>query len=169
MGAKIRATSIAGDREIPVDKLVLGKRQTNLKGNEVITEIIFPDLDDLSYCSYEKFGRRNALEISLISCCVYLKMNEEKNIVQEIRAAFNRLQAKTPECCIKVEDYWKERPYSEKSLNESLDILDRELILTSDYRASKEYRSEIAKVLFKRAFLNSVINIQKLERKGGPS
>jgi CO/xanthine dehydrogenase FAD-binding subunit len=169
LGAKIRATSIEGDREIPVDKLVLGKRQTTLRGNEIISEIIFPDLDDFSYCNFEKFGRRNALEISLVSCCVYLKMNEEKNIVKELRATFNRLQSKTPECCIKVEDFWKDRPYTKKSLNESLDILDKELLLSSDYRASKEYRSEIAKVLFKRAFLNSVMNIQKLQRGGGSS
>lgn len=66
MDAKIVLKSVSGERIIPVDGFCLGNKQTLLKDDEIITEILLPRTGTDRYY-YEKVGGRKSLALSRIS------------------------------------------------------------------------------------------------------
>ena len=153
--AQVLVRSIKGERIIPLADFVKGKRTTAARPNEVLVETRFPELDSSSTCSFEKVGMRNSLIIAFVNCAVYLKLNVDKRI-DEIRIAFNRVAGKIPERAKTTENALRGQKLNEPLLTEVCATLSRELKLTSDYRASQEYRVEVACNLFKRTVNNCV-------------
>lgn len=92
---------------------------------------------------------RNSLIIAFVNCAVYLKLAESK-VCDEVRIAFNRVNGKIPQRARKTEQTMKGKKLNEQSLSDAVSTLRDELKLTSDFRASEEYRLEVACAIFKR-------------------
>ncbi len=95
LDAKVRLRSKGNERVIPIEEFLKGKRQTDLKSNEILVETMFDELGNRSACAFEKIGMRNSLIIALVNCAVYLRVDESSRI-QEARIAFNRITGKIP-------------------------------------------------------------------------
>ena len=152
--AQVLVRSIKGDRIIPLADFVKGKRTTAATPNEVLVETRFPELPPASTCSFEKVGMRNSLIIAFVNCAVYIKLNLENKRIGEIRIAFNRVAGKIPERAKTTENSLRGQKPNEQLITGACDTLRHELKLTSDSRASEEYRVEVACSLFKRALNN---------------
>jgi len=152
--AKVRSSQ--GERTIAVEDFVKAKRTTAVKANEILVETRFPDLEPNSSCSFEKVGMRNSLIIAFVNCAVYLRFTPENKLIDEIRIAFNRVARKIPERAKKTEGVLKGKKLDEHLLTEAIATLRRELKLTSDFRASEEYRMEVACNMFKRTVSSCV-------------
>jgi carbon-monoxide dehydrogenase medium subunit len=150
LDADVQVRSIHGERTIRVEDFVKGKRVTDLKLNEVLVETSFRELESRSACSFEKVGMRNSLIIAFVNCAVYLKLAEDK-LCEEVRIAFNRVDGKIPQRAGQTEKMMKGKKLNEQSLSDIVTTLRNELKLTSDFRASEEYRLEVACAIFKRA------------------
>jgi CO/xanthine dehydrogenase FAD-binding subunit len=161
LDARVKVNNGAGSsREITIEELIPSKRCVTCAPQEIMTEIYLRDMDSNEYCCFEKLGRRAIMDVAMVSSTVYLKLDKSKKKIEDIRAVFNRLKGKIPERAKKTEEHLRGKVYNEKTLEEALKILGSELNLTSDYRASREYREDMAKVLFKRAMTKCVEKIQ---------
>ena len=151
LDAQVCLRSKDGERTVRLEEFLLGKRAIDLKPNEILVETAFQALDQNSACSFEKIGMRNSLIIAFASSAVYLNLDKKTKRVNEIRIAFNRVAGKTPSRAKKSEDELRGKFLTENVVEECVSTLAKELRLSSDFRVSEEYRSQVAPVLFKRA------------------
>jgi len=149
LDAKAHVRSIHGERTIRVEDFVKGKRMTDLKPNEILEEMSFREIEPRSACGFEKVGMRNSLIIAFVNCAVYLKLTENK-LCDEVRIAFNRVNGKIPQRARQTEKILNGKKLNEQTLSNAVATLRNELRLTSDFRASEEYRLEVACAIFKR-------------------
>jgi CO/xanthine dehydrogenase FAD-binding subunit len=156
LNAVVQVRSIHGERTVSVEDFVTGKRTTGLRPNEILLETRFPQLDADSACSFEKVGMRNSLIIAFVNCAVYLKMDNNSHVIGDARIAFNRISGKIPQRARDTEKNLKGKKLNERSLTDATAALRDELKLTSDFRASKEYRTEVACAIFKRTLSHCV-------------
>jgi len=155
----VTVRSINGERTDSVEHFVTGKRTTGLRPNEILVETSFPELDADEACSFDKVGMRNSLIIAFVNCAVYLKMDKRNGIIGDIRIAFNRVSGKIPQRARDTENKVKGRKVNEQSLADATTALRGELKLTSDFRVSEEYRTDVACAIFKRTLRSCVEKI----------
>jgi xanthine dehydrogenase iron-sulfur cluster and FAD-binding subunit A len=83
-------------------------------------------------------------------------MDNKSQVVDEARIAFNRVSGKIPQRARKTEKEIKGKKLDEQSLRNATTALKGELELTSDFRASGQYRVDVTCAIFKRTLQNSV-------------
>ena len=150
--ASIVLTNKNGSRTVLVSEFIQGYRKTDHHIDELITEVIIPNLD--LNITYRKVGSRKAETITKVSFMGGYKV--EHGMIKELRIAFGSVAEKivrSPEI---------ERKYSKISVNELRarvdDIINEyDWIVTpiTDQRSTKEYRKKVAFNLL-RAFLKSI-------------
>ncbi|MGO9643395.1 MAG: FAD binding domain-containing protein [Candidatus Bathyarchaeia archaeon] len=150
LDAKVRLRSKGNERVIPIEEFLRGKRQTDLKPNEILVETMFEEVGNRSACAFEKIGMRNSLIIAFVNCAVYLRVDESSRI-EEIRIAFNRVAGKIPARARKTEEQLKGTTITTSNVSRLESVIRDELRTSPDFRASAEYRSDVACVLLKRA------------------
>jgi CO/xanthine dehydrogenase FAD-binding subunit len=153
--ADVQVRSINAERTIPIEEFVKGKRRTGLRPNEVLVETSFPELGANSICSFEKVGMRNSLIIAFVNCAVYLELEKQSKVLNDVRIAFNRVSGKIPQRARQTEKTLKGQKLNEQSLTNATTMLRNELKLTSDFRVSEEYRMDVACAIFKQALRSS--------------
>jgi len=151
LNAKVRTKSKNGERVVTLEDFLKDKRKTALHPNEIMIETMFEELNEQSTCAFEKIGMRNSLIIAFLNCAIYLKLNKENRRVDDFRIALNRVSGKIPARAKKTENAFKGRNLSKQLIESGIATLKSEIQLSSDFRASREYRHEVAPVLFKRA------------------
>jgi len=97
---------------------------------------------------------RNILIIALVSIAAFLELHEKDTKIKTVRIALNRLEAKIPQRAENVEKEILGQELSERTIESAVDRLGDDLALTSDFRASGEYREEAVKVLLRRALVD---------------
>ena len=150
--ASIVLTSKKGSRTVLVSEFIQGYRKTDHHIDELITEVIIPNLDLNIF--YKKVGSRKAETITKVSFMGGYKV--EGGIVKELRIAFGSVAVKV------VRSPEIEQKYTKISVNELRarvdDIVNEyDWIVTpiTDQRSTKEYRKKVAFNLL-RAFLKLV-------------
>lgn len=149
--AKVKLRSKHGERTVTLEEFLKGKRLTDLRPNEILTEVMFEELDDNSACAFEKVGMRNSLIIAFVNSAVRLTLEKGSKRVVDIRIAFNRVNGKIPQRARKVEEKLRGAALTEENIAAAVASLNSELKLSSDFRASGEYRTNVDCALFKRA------------------
>ena len=151
LDAKVKTIRKSGTREVPLQEFMIVKRKTALGSDEILAEVSFPEPSRRSACSFQKLGMRNILIIALVSIAAFLELHEKDTKIKTARIALNRLEAKIPQRAENVEKEIVGQELNERTIESSVDRLGDELALTSDFRASAEYREEAVKVLLRRA------------------
>lgn len=149
--ADVKVKSLHGERVAAIEKFVIGKRQIDRKPGEIITEISFNDLGPDYWTAFEKIGRRNQLIIALVSLALVVQFDKNTKMVKDVRIGLNRVAGKVPERAVKTEQFLVGKVYTQQLADQAGEVLQKELTLTADYRASAEYRVEMAKVTLRRA------------------
>jgi CO/xanthine dehydrogenase FAD-binding subunit len=150
LGAKLKLISTEGDRVIPLKEFIVGKRATAMKPSEILAEVHFESPAERSWTGFEKLGRRNMLIISLVNEALCLSMEEDLLTIRSARVALNRVAGRVPALAEKTEEFLTGRKLSEQTIAQAQKVLATELVLTSDFRGSGSYRTEVAKVYLKR-------------------
>jgi CO/xanthine dehydrogenase FAD-binding subunit len=151
LDSKVKIVGKNGTREMPLQKFLVAKRKTALHANEILAEISFPEPSARAACSFQKLGMRNILIIALVSVAAFLEADNARTKIVKARVAMNRLKGKIPQRAESAEKELLGQKLDEQTTKSAVDRLGEELALTSDYRASAEYRSEAVKVLLRRA------------------
>jgi carbon-monoxide dehydrogenase medium subunit len=155
LGARVRLRFKKGERVIDLEDFLIDKRCTGILPNEILVETMFDELNDQSACAFEKIGMRNSLIIAFLNCSVCLKLSKESKRIEEIKIAMNRVSGKIPNRARKTEAELRGNPFTNEQVENAITTLKSELQLTSDLRASKEYRQKVGPVLFKRTLIKA--------------
>jgi carbon-monoxide dehydrogenase medium subunit len=99
-----------------------------------------------------KLMRRRVLDLALVGVAVFLKMDENGKACEEARIGLGAV-APTPVRAKKAEDILKSKVIDDALAVEAGEVASQEASPISDIRATKEYRTEMIKVLTKRAVL----------------
>ncbi len=116
------------------------------KKNEkfIIIDIEFPNFDSKYFFSYIRFTRTSA-DIPIINEGFLLKIEDglikDANVLLGARPSF-------PVHLKKVEEFLIDKKLNDENINYAKELIDVPLL--DDFRASKEYRTELSKVLTKR-------------------
>ncbi len=151
LDAQVRLRSKHGERIMRLEDFLRGKRVTALRPNEILIETMFQGIDVNSACAFEKLGMRNSLIIAFVNSAAYLSLDKATRRVNEIRVAFNRVAGKVPERAKRTEEELRGKILNGGAVKDAISTLRNEVKLSSDFRVSGEYRTEVACTLFSRA------------------
>ena len=152
LGAQARVSSARGVREVPVDEIFAGPKMNSLAKDELVTEILIPELPSGSGAAFEKLGRRRGITLAVVNAAAYLAMDGKKCV--DARIALGAIAA-TPIRLPEVEASYKGKELTPEAIEESSRACYALVSPVDDVRASADYRREMACVLVKRAFVKA--------------
>jgi len=151
LDAKAELSSWVGNkikvRKIDVCDLFVGPGKTKLKAGELLTSFVFKAPGNGFTASFEKFGVRPALDISIVS--VGLAGIKDNGRLKNVRVAFGAV-APVPLRATKTEAVLEGREVDEEIIAKAVGAAMEEISPISDVRASAWYRREMIRTLFER-------------------
>lgn len=152
--AKVKAASIRGTREIPLDSFFISYLETVLEPDEILTEIDIPCPPAHTGFSYVKesvrFGERAIASVA-VAITMHGKNVKEARIV--LGATGNTpLRATEAEKVYNIEGSW--------SMDKAAEAAAEEAQPRSDLEGTTEYKKEIIRVITKKALGQAVMRAQ---------
>lgn len=142
LNAKI-VVSNGKERIIPIDEFIIGYRQTALKDDEIIKQIIIPKPKDRIIKLY-KVSKRKHLDISTVSAGFNLKLENKK--IADIRIVYGGMAAMTKHA-VETEKFLLGKELTINTIEEASKILEKEFTPIDDARSSAKARTIMAKNL----------------------
>ena len=136
-------------REIFLKDFFKSYRNTALRNNEIIKEIIIP-IKKKSFLKCYKISKRIEDDISSIFMAISGTLNN--NIFEEIKIACGGMAA-TPLMAFKTQNFLLNTEFTQKNINQAKKIILSDFNPLSDMRASAKYRSLISQNLLDRFYL----------------
>lgn len=159
-GASIIIKGIGGERSLPVEEFFKGPGESDLKSDEVLSEIRIPTPPERSGGTYIKMMRRNAMDLAVVGVATFLKLDPKKRICEEAKVVLGAV-APTPIRAKETEKFLTGKEINEAIADEAGKIASNESKPISDVRASKEYRKTLVHVLTKRGVLKAYSTIRE--------
>lgn len=158
LNAILTLVSPKGSRQIPLDSFYTGPSKTVREHNELLTDIaITPDNFEHFGGHYNKYGKRNAMEISTLGCAVNVRLSKDKSRILDLRLAYG-VAAPTPIRCPQTEQALKNMPINQTLLEAIQDLVAEEIHPRTSFRASREFRIQIARELASRTLTQAILN-----------
>lgn len=152
--ARLKIASQKGEKTVDIDDFFAGPNETILSDEELLTEIMVPDLPPKSRGIYLKLGPRKSMDLAIVGVAVVFV--EENGICKDVRIALGAV-APTPMRVKKAEFLLIGKKLSDGLVDSAAQIASEESQPIDDHRASSEYRREMVRVLTKRA-LNEILS-----------
>lgn len=144
LDASVVLQSVNGKRTVKLESFITGKRSIARRNDEILVEIQFNKPGEDYRSGFEKIGRRNILIINLVNMAMVI--SAKYGIINDVKIALNRTSGKVPARARLTERYLAGKEISESTIAEAKEKLGQELKLTSDFRASADYRVNLSKV-----------------------
>lgn len=153
--AIIKLRSEENERLVPIEDFIKGYRQTDIKEDELITEIIIPHTDKNQIIKSYKVSKRKDLDISTVSGTFNLKLDKDQ--ISEIILAYGGMAAFTMRA-VKTEKFLSGKKWNRESVESAMKILAEEFTPLSDARAEATYRNIAAKNLLMKFYQETKLN-----------
>lgn len=163
LGALLKLTGPANVRNVEAEDFFKGPGETILKPDEILTEILISNLPENSGGAYFKLMRRNAMDLALVGVAVFLRLDEKGKTCREVRIALGAV-APTPIRATTAESVLIHKDLEDGLITEAGKKASQDAKPIDDIRASKAYRTEMIKVLTKRAVLTAYRRIKETIR-----
>lgn len=144
LDATVKLESASGVREVKVQDVLQGINKTNLKDNEILTEISFKIPSKNTVTGFRKLGRRAALSIARISIACLLETEENTTKIQNVKIALGAV-AKNPFCATKAEEVLKGKELSPKLIDECVEVISEIAVGTIGNRPSLPFKRQSIK------------------------
>ncbi|HEU0008970.1 MAG TPA: xanthine dehydrogenase molybdopterin binding subunit [Verrucomicrobiae bacterium] len=146
-----------GHRQIPIDKLFTGYRQTCLKPGEIIVAVLLPHGTACpglrQFSAFYKVSKRREMDIATVAGAFVVELDEQGR-VGHARLAFGGVAA-TPIRAVRAERLLMYKEWNERTLTRVLKCLAEEFQPISDVRGSAEFRRALVASLFEKFFYDS--------------
>ncbi|MFQ5762742.1 MAG: FAD binding domain-containing protein, partial [Candidatus Bathyarchaeia archaeon] len=152
LGASLKLQSPKGSRTVDAENFFLGPGKTALKGNELLVEIQIPNPPPRSGGAFKKITRHGTSTFAIVNAAALVTVREGK--CESSRLSLGAV-APRPLRVRKTEAALKGKPLDEASVAGVCAGVAKEISPISDIRASAAYKSEVAKVMLKRAILEA--------------
>ena len=151
LGATLLLRLGSQQRELPLDQFFLGYRKTALQPGEFIEQIRIPRATSAArQLRVYKVSKR--LEDDISAVCAALHIEVQNGVVIHARIAFGGMAevAKRASGC---EAQLLGQPWQTATIERACQALERDFTPISDFRASREYRIQVAKNLLRRCHI----------------
>jgi carbon-monoxide dehydrogenase medium subunit len=152
--AKLKLISQRGERTVNIEDFFTGPSETILADDEILQEIQVPNLPPQGRGVYLKLTPRRSMDLAIVG--VALVAVPENGVCRDIRIALGAVSP-TPVRVREAEAIVKGQRLSDELVKRAAQIASEGCCPISDHRASAEYRTEMVKVLTRRA-INQVIS-----------
>jgi len=150
LGAKVVLKGLDQERELPLEKFLLGVNKTAQENTELLVEVKFEVTEGKHY-EFLKLGQRNGMSIAIASLALLFEATG--GVITKPMIALGSV-APTPIRAYKTESALGGVEPSMVNIKRVGDILRREANPITDIRGSAEYRREMAAQLLLMAFQN---------------
>ncbi len=145
----LKLVSANGERLIPIQEFYEGPGKVKLLPGEILTSLIITRDNYLNMSGkYIKFSERKAMDIAKLSVAVLCDTRD--GMFKDVRIALG-VAAPTPIRCIEAENYAKDKPICEETINEISSLTLKSAKARDSWRGSKAYREHLIQVLTERA------------------
>ncbi|MEM3196470.1 MAG: FAD binding domain-containing protein [Conexivisphaerales archaeon] len=148
LDASVVLQSVNGKRTLKLNNFVIGKRSVNRRNDEIMVEVQFSKPGDDYLSGFEKIGRRNILIINLINMAIVMSLKQRR--VNDVRIALNRVSGKVPGRARLTEGFLNGKEIDGNIISSAREKLAEELKLSSDFRASADYRIHLAQAILEK-------------------
>jgi len=152
--AKAKASSIRGEREIPLTEFFKGFYETALNPDEILTELIVPDLAPGSRSAYLKYVSRSSEDRPCVGMAAVLN-NEPDGTCKELRLVAGAV-AETPQEFESAGAMARGRRLTDQLIEEIAETCSSAAEPLSDLRGSAWYRKQIIRVMARRAIQQAI-------------
>lgn len=168
LGANVVLRSLKGERVIPLDKFYRGVRQTVMRPDEMLVDIVFPALKPDQRSTFIKLGLRRAQAISLVDAAVVLtfegrepaqQRSNDAYIPRKVENASITLGAVAPTIihAEQAEAYLAGAVLDQESIEQAARLATEAAQPIDDVRSSGDYRREMVRVSVLRG-LRAILN-----------
>jgi len=142
--AQFKLLSVQKEELIPVEEFFVGPKQTIIKPDQLLTQVILPLPYEKTYGSWIKIGKRRALAIATITLALVVKMAEDNKTIKEARACLGSV-APTPVEIKAIREKMIGKKFSQLDFNQLGQIVEDKISPIDDIRGTREYRKDVAK------------------------
>jgi aerobic carbon-monoxide dehydrogenase medium subunit len=146
----VRLVGPGGERELPVERFLLGPNRTARRPDELLTLVSLPALPAHSSSAFLKAGRRRAMEISVVCVAARLTLDASGERCLEARIALGAV-APTTVRAREAERTLEERPVGGEAFARAAAAAQEACRPIDDVRASAAFRRHLVGVLVRRA------------------
>jgi carbon-monoxide dehydrogenase medium subunit len=147
--ARAKANSVRGEREIPVTQLFKGFYETALASDEILTELIVPDLAPGSRSSYLKYISRSSEDRPCVGIAVVIESQSDGSC-KELRLVAGAV-AEVPQEIESAEAMARGKHLTDSLIEEIAGAYAGGIEPLADLRGSSWYRKQIIRVMARRA------------------
>jgi carbon-monoxide dehydrogenase medium subunit len=145
----MKIVSSRGMRILPLTDFFRGPKETVLKADEILTEILVPKRERLGMGRYLKLGRRKAVSLAVVGVAVWVDIDRDRRKFQEVRIALGAVSP-TPVRAKEGEAFLSGKEIEMEVIEEGARLVSGEAHPIDDFRASADYRKEMVRVLTRR-------------------
>lgn len=146
LGAAVTLQGNGGSRTVPLEDFFTGPRQSVIKQDEILTEIVIPE-NSFSGSTYHKFGLRRSGALAVVGVAVAVAM--EGNVCKDARIVLGAV-APTPKRAKDAEALLKGKEVNDVLLEEAAKLAAAASSPITDIRGSEEYRRDMVRVFTRR-------------------
>ena len=143
-----------GVRHIPITDIYKGPYQSEIKEDELLTEISFRKLPPTATTAFIKLGRRNALAIARMNVAVIISKGLE-GIIKDVRIVPGATTP-VPMRIKSAEDILLNNQADEELISQAGEKVAEEMIKISGYRWSSEYKKPVIATLTRRGIYEAL-------------
>lgn len=154
--AEVFLKSKSGERKVNINEFFLGPRKTVLKEDEFVYGVFVPLPNKKNGGAYVKLGRYNGEDLAQVGIGVLVLEGKEYRVAH---CAVAPVSARAR----KVEQLLNGKDLNDSLIEEAKKLIEEEISPITDIRATKEYRTHMAKVMLERGLKAAV---ERLNGKG---
>ena len=151
LSAHLKIVGPGGERTVPLEDFFIGVGETLLHPDEILLEIIVPELAPHTYGIYIKHSPRGPIDLAIVNVTVLMTMEPDHKVCRDAKIVLGAVSP-TPKRAGKAENVLKGKRVDGA-------LIDRAAQVASDeahprygsIRGSFEYKKEMVKVLTRRA------------------
>ncbi len=152
LDAAILAVDAKGNREIPAGHLFIGPGKTTLRDGELLTGIFIPAMAIRAGSSFQRCTR-SAMDIAVVNCAAFVQLDENESVM-DVRIALGAV-GPTPLRAVSAENHLKGQRLTSAITVEAAALAADDAKPIDDVRAGANYRTEMVRVLTRRALNNA--------------
>jgi carbon-monoxide dehydrogenase medium subunit len=139
-----------GEREIPIERFLLGPNRTARRPDELVTRVDLPALPPRAATAFLKAGRRRAMEISVVCVAARLTLDATLERCLEARVVLGAV-APTAVRAYAAERLLEGQPVGGEAFRRAAEAAQEACRPIDDVRASAGFRQHLVGVLVRRA------------------
>jgi xanthine dehydrogenase FAD-binding subunit len=145
-----------GVRLVPIGEHYLGAGKTSLKPGEMLTGILIPaESWNRRFGCYIKYAMREALDIATLGCSANVRISPDGERIEELRLAYG-VAGPVPMRAPSAERAARGCPAGEETIDAAAKAALADLKPRTSWRASREFRLQLAEELARRAIRESI-------------